>query len=134
MWQYVHSPRKRRDHPFNHMYFIITTDTTTRPCCPWALQCNKKLVSPLLWNCVHLFVLFQSLIPVWVYRKACVHCIPRDAKSRHEKDKQHLFTLKNSSRNAAMVDMQAEQNSKVSLLHCNPQYVLEVLEIPSILT
>lgn len=88
--------------------------------------------SLLLWNSVHLFVLFLSLIPLWAYRKAWVRCIPGDAKSRHEKDKQHLFTLQNSSRIAAMVEishMQAEQSSKVPLSHCNPQYE-EVFENP----
>lgn len=57
---------------------------------------KKTRVSLLLWNSVHLFELFPSLIPLWAYRKAQVRYIPGDGKSRHQKDKQHLFTLKNS--------------------------------------
>lgn len=57
---------------------------------------KKNLSLTFVVNSVHLFELFPSLIPLWAYRKAQVRCIPGDAKSRHQKDKQHLFTLKNS--------------------------------------
>ncbi len=56
----------------------------------------KKPSLTFVLRSVLLFELFPSLIPLRAYRKAQVRCIPGDAKSRHQKDKQHLFTLKNS--------------------------------------
>lgn len=128
---YVYIPLKRRDHHFNNVYFISTRDITTRPYCPWALRCKKTLVSLLLWNSVHPFELLPSLIPLWAYRKAQVRCIPGDAKSRHQKDKQHLFTLKNSSRAAAMVEishMQAHEKAVRCLYHTVIPNLNRVLE------
>lgn len=74
----------------------------------WYIIWNKTSVSPSKTHFVHqlkklTFVmkqssseLFPSVIPLWSYRKAQVCLIPGDAKCRHQKDKQHLFTLNRS--------------------------------------
>lgn len=97
-----------------------------------AVQGKKK--SLLLWNSVRLFVLFPSLLPLWAYRKAWVRRIPGDAKSRHEKDKQHLFTLKKNANRIGRCGKHIARagwakSSEVPLSHCNPIYE-EVLENP----
>lgn len=56
VWQYAHSPCKRRDHPFNHLYFIRTKDTTMRPSCPCAQQCKKKKKKKYLLCCETVFI------------------------------------------------------------------------------
>ena len=82
---------------------------------------KNLLLSLLLWNCVHLFELFPSLIPLWAYRKAQVRCIPGDAKSQHQTSRQTTSVY--SQTLAELLPWwkyHTEQSSKVSLSHFDP--------------